>query len=336
MAHLLGRLPPQREFDEAGAEARRLVLLKNKLPSRPLFVRPDPYSLLQAGLKVVGPASSGLPLRRSRVIVTPSPPPQAPSPPPQAPSPPPSLVPIRRMVVNFHFTGESTAGVSLNEVRVFGPIARPFEIESVEVFPVSNVQIGQFLDILISDDTDVSDTTTPTGFSIFQPTAALSGAPALDTERGVAIPTSPMDLPCAFRVFAAQKAIKARLFALSPATTLPILNVSLIVNELVEDEREPEQEVPVEVPQPEMPEEEEEPMPEPSPILPRVRTRRRVGGLTLTVAGKIVARGLSFDQARALADQFEALVKPKAGRRILIGAFDSSRRGYSILRFKKG
>ena len=139
---------------------------------------------------------------------------------------------LRRTPVNFHFTGDIAGGVAASELRVFGPIPNPFDIRTIEVNPVSNVQPGQFIDILISNDDNATDVAIPTGISIFPQLAGFANLPAADQQRGAKILAAHFDIPISFRVTNGQMSIKIRSFFVAPAIQLANLSVTLIIEEL--------------------------------------------------------------------------------------------------------
>lgn len=139
---------------------------------------------------------------------------------------------LRRTPVNFHFTGDIAGGIAASELRVFGPVPNPFDIRTIEVNPVSNVQPGQFLDILISNDDNSTDVALPTGISIFPQLAGFPNLPAGDQQRGAKILAAHFDIPISFRVTNGNMSIKIRSFFVAPAIQLANLSVTLIIEEL--------------------------------------------------------------------------------------------------------
>lgn len=139
---------------------------------------------------------------------------------------------LRRTPVNFHFTGDIAGGSAVSELRVFGPVPNPFDIRTIEVNPISNVEPGQFLDVIISNDDNTTDTVTPNGISIFPQLAGFGNLPAADQQRGAKILATHFDIPISFRVTNANMSIKIRSFFVAPAIQLANLSVTLIIEEL--------------------------------------------------------------------------------------------------------
>jgi hypothetical protein len=161
------------------------------------------------------------------VVVPPSPPPVAPIACNAS-----ARVPGTLQTINFHLTGDIAAGAAASEVRVHGPIGAPFIIQQIWINADSGVAPGQFLDVLISNDGDVSDVAGPSGQSIFPVLNGTAFLPAPDEQRGVAIPASLQELKLAFRVDNVNSWIKVQSLFVAPAIALPNVHVTMCIERL--------------------------------------------------------------------------------------------------------
>lgn len=146
---------------------------------------------------------------------------------------------VGRRTVNFHLTGDTPAGVASQEVRVYGPIARPFRVAQVTIYPLGAPSVGQFVDVLVSDDGATGDVVSVTGRSIFSLVEAASSQPAPDGDRGVAVPDRPIALVGAAAVNDSGRWVKVRSYFVAPAVSLPDLHVVVVLEELSEGEAAP-------------------------------------------------------------------------------------------------
>lgn len=205
--------------------------LTRNLPGRPRAIRVSRSvaDRLLEDLKTPPPSGPGL---TSLTEITDLPAPTQLGPSQPFPTGPLGDIVIRRTPIVMHFTGDIAGGAAASELRAFGPVANPFRIRSIEIIPFSGVQLGQFLDIIISTDDDSTDTETPSGFSIFPLLLNFGTLPAADQQRGIQIPVEAFDIPISFMNPLTKQTIKARVFFAAPALALPNVDVLLIIEEL--------------------------------------------------------------------------------------------------------
>jgi len=170
--------------------------------------------------------------------------------------------------INFNFTGDIAGGAALEELRAYGSIEYPFIIRQVQVSPVSTVELGQVIDVLVSPDDDAGDVTVPTGASIFPLLLGLGGLPALDQERGMLMPSESMCLQFAQWVPSAGMSLKVQTKRRGAAASLPNVRVTIVIEELSAGEVpiDPRPPAPLPVPVPPAPAPSPSPSPVPSPV----------------------------------------------------------------------
>lgn len=141
-------------------------------------------------------------------------------------------VPGTLQAINFHFTGDISGGAAASELRVHGPVGVPFIIRQIWLNADSGVTPGQFLDVIVSDDGEVTDTANPTGQSIFPLLNGVGSLPTPDGERGLAIPAVQQDLRLAFRVDKTNAWLKLRSYFVAPALGLPNIHVTMVIERM--------------------------------------------------------------------------------------------------------
>lgn len=137
----------------------------------------------------------------------------------------------RPRVLTFHLTGATAGGSSTSEVRTGPRMERPFRIKSLSWVPQSATAPGQFVDVLVSSDDDVSDTSAPTGSSIFQGAQGLADLPDGDGDAGLPVADQPFEIPVPFQVDTTGRTLKVVLRYRAPAAGLPAGHVVLVVEE---------------------------------------------------------------------------------------------------------
>lgn len=141
-------------------------------------------------------------------------------------------VPGTLEAINFHLTGDIAAGAAASELRVYGPVGVPFIIKQLWINTDSGAAPGQFLDVLISQDGDTTDTATPSGTSIFPLLDGVGNIPDPDKERGVAIPVTDLNLNLSHRIDHGDRWIKVRQYFIAPAAALANLHVTIIIERM--------------------------------------------------------------------------------------------------------
>lgn len=137
----------------------------------------------------------------------------------------------RPRTLTFHFAGDSGGSELTSEIRVSPVLPRAFGIKSIEVIPIGGVQTGQFVDVLVSPDSDLTDTLSPTGLSVFEPPQGTGGLAVVDQDNGLPVADSPYDVPMAFRCEELQRTLKVVSRYRAPASGLPSLHVVIVVEE---------------------------------------------------------------------------------------------------------
>lgn len=137
----------------------------------------------------------------------------------------------RPRVLNFHLTGASVSGSATSEVRVGPRMERPFLIKSIEILSAGVSTPGQFVDVLVSEDDDATDTATPTGQSIFAGAQGLAGLPAGDGSAALPIVDHPYEVPTAFWVGRTGVTLKVLSSFVAPAGALAPVHVLVVVEE---------------------------------------------------------------------------------------------------------
>ena len=196
---------------------------------------------------------------------------------PEAPAPQPGAggtsMAVYKRAVNFHFTGSIGGGAAASEIRAYGPIPRAFNVVSVEVIPISGITDGQFIDVLISQDQDTTDTATPTGTSIFPLILGLAALPTPDDDRGLPVAANSYDVPVAHFERNEDRNLKVRSYFRAPAVALPNVHVLVVYEELEEvqlliEPRPPLGDPVAEPDLPDVPGNGVEPEPLPEPVIP--------------------------------------------------------------------
>lgn len=132
--------------------------------------------------------------------------------------------------IAFHLTG--TLGGSIpTELRVSPRIDRPFIIRSVEVIPISAAGVGQFVDVLISQQDWQGDEQFPQGQSIFLPQQGLADLPAEDQDVGLPVGPLPFDVPMAYAVRERSRTIMVQSRFTAPAAVAPACHVVVAIEE---------------------------------------------------------------------------------------------------------
>jgi len=163
-----------------------------------------------------------------------------PTPPPgTVPAPTPAPYPERRcanelgtpQAVSFHFTADSGGAETTAELRVSRRIPREFCITEIQILPVAGVEIGQFIDILISSDDDTTDTLTPSGTSIFDTIQGLGGLPAQDRDRGLPVTARNYDIVQPILCREQNMVLKVQVRRAAPAAALPLIHVVIVLRQ---------------------------------------------------------------------------------------------------------
>jgi hypothetical protein len=139
---------------------------------------------------------------------------------------------LAHRVAAVHVTGETVGGTALHETRVIGPIANPFVLRTLVVVAVTPPAPGQFIDVLVASDTDVSDVTSPTGTSILRGAVPDANHPATDDTPGLPLISGTYDLPGVLETDTGGLALKIHVYAIAPAIALPDAHVLVIYDEL--------------------------------------------------------------------------------------------------------
>lgn len=155
------------------------------------------------------------------------------------PAPSPAPYPERRcanelgtpQTIAFHFTADSGGPEATAEIRVSRRIPREFCITEIQILPVAAINVGQFVDILISSDDDTTDTATPTGTSIFDTLQGLSTVPAQDRDRGIPMTADPYDLQTPILCGQQNQVIKVQSRFIAPAGALPLFHVVIVLRQ---------------------------------------------------------------------------------------------------------
>jgi len=134
--------------------------------------------------------------------------------------------------LNFHLTGTLTGGSDNREVRVSRRMSRPFLVTGIVVRPVGGVEVGQYVDVLVSSDDSTSDASAPQGYSLFE-TLNLSGPmPTQDQDVGLPVTERGLEVGRAARVYESDVVLKVVSRFVAPATALALLHVTVSVLEL--------------------------------------------------------------------------------------------------------
>lgn len=151
---------------------------------------------------------------------------------PSLPGPSAARPTLQRHVVALHLTGETTGGVAGTELRVIGPIATPMAIRRLQILPLSDVQPGQFVDVLVGSDPSTADTATPEGASLIEGALDASSLDAPDSELTLPVIAEGYDLVDPYATENSDRVIKIRSYVVTPGLTLPQLHVLVVYDEL--------------------------------------------------------------------------------------------------------
>jgi hypothetical protein len=134
-------------------------------------------------------------------------------------------------VLSFHLTGNVAGGAAGTEVRTSPRIERPFYVRSIEVVPVSGVTVGQFIDVLISGDDEVSDLVAPQGYSLFEAPQNATGLALEDQDRGLGVTVERYRIEPVAWVPENSRTVKVVTRFVAPAVALPAVHVVIVVEE---------------------------------------------------------------------------------------------------------
>lgn len=154
-----------------------------------------------------------------------------------------------RRAFNLQFTADTSGSLSTQELRVTPAIGHPFRVTEIAVTPLAGVTVGQYIDVLVVANAELVDESAFLGSSLFENPAMLTSLPAPDGQRGIAVPLQTERFTNLGPIFAGGQQIKAVLYFVSPAVSLPLLSVTLVVEEVLDSTPPPPARVPpVDVP----------------------------------------------------------------------------------------
>lgn len=169
-----------------------------------------------------------------------------------APQPEPSAPGYLR-TLNLQITADTLASDPSFEVRLTPAFAHPFRIRKLEITPLAGVQVGQYLDVLVTSSSDMSDAAAFEGSSVFEPPSMLGDIPTPDNQRALAVPVQAITFGELGPIFAAGQLIKLVQFFTAPAIALAKIGVTLAVEELTDNTPLPPARVPPPLPVPRIP-----------------------------------------------------------------------------------
>jgi hypothetical protein len=130
----------------------------------------------------------------------------------------------------YHFQGATAGGGGNNEIRVSPYL--PYDAaqtKSLWIVPYSGVTAGQFLQVLRSDDSEITNSAIPTGTKLGAQMGRTGDYPVPDSTLGIPVPATATLLD-GFRVgWNGGAYIKLRLFYVAPAVALPVISCMLTI-----------------------------------------------------------------------------------------------------------
>jgi len=133
--------------------------------------------------------------------------------------------------LTFHLTGAVSGGSTVREVRVSPRLDRQALIRSIELVPVAGTAVGQFIDVLISQDDQTSDASAPLGYSIFEGPQGIAGLPVEDQDVGLPVVDHAYDVPLSYWISDLGQTLKVVGRFAAPATAPPACHVVIVLEE---------------------------------------------------------------------------------------------------------
>jgi hypothetical protein len=138
-----------------------------------------------------------------------------------------------RRVFNLQFSADSGGSSASQEIRVTPAIGHPFRVTELDISPLAGVVVGQYIDVLVVPNAEMTDASALFGASLFEQPALLGSIPGPDAQRGIAVPLQTKRFENLGPIFQAGQQIKVVVFFTAPALAMPTLSVTLVVEEVV-------------------------------------------------------------------------------------------------------